>query len=79
MILGTYSPLILILSARISQWHSHPIFGDYLVEQFENSVILPVSDAETQITLGNKYFTNKSPLQQGGPYVISLSFWILRF
>jgi hypothetical protein len=65
---GTYSRLIPILSAQISRWHSHPIFGDYLVECFESSFSMLLPDAETQVTFGNEYFSDKSPLQQGRPY-----------
>jgi hypothetical protein len=65
-ILITYSPLILSLSAQRSQWDSHPIFGDYLIEYFDTSAILPLPDAESQISLGNEFFRDKSSLQQGG-------------
>jgi tetratricopeptide (TPR) repeat protein len=46
-------------------WDSQPIFGDYLVECLESSSMLPLPDAEALLTLGNEYFSDKSPLQQG--------------
>jgi hypothetical protein len=66
----TYSPLIHILSTQISHRHNHPIFGDYLIGCFESSAWLPLPDAESQITLGEDHFCEKSPLQQGGPILL---------
>jgi hypothetical protein len=66
-ILETYYPIMLILSAHISHWQNHSIFGDYLIECLESCAYLPLSDAETQITLGREYFSNRSPLEQGVP------------
>ncbi|KAJ7095551.1 P-loop containing nucleoside triphosphate hydrolase protein, partial [Mycena epipterygia] len=56
------SSLMLNLADQITQWQSDPIFGQYLIERFYNSYQFPMKDPETQIELGNRYFSNSDKL-----------------
>lgn len=59
------SPLLPHLSEHMLHNQNSPILGDYLIECFAASHMLPVEDAENRITFGNQYFSTKSPLEQG--------------
>jgi hypothetical protein len=62
---NTCSPLLPKISGQMFRWKSHPIFGDYLMAVFESSDVLPVENGEDKIKLGNEYFLDKAPLEQG--------------
>ncbi|KAJ7279991.1 hypothetical protein C8J57DRAFT_1220518 [Mycena rebaudengoi] len=59
-----FSPLLQHLSEHMLHSQNSPILGDYLIECFAASHMLPVEDAENRITFGNQYFSTKSPLEQ---------------
>ncbi|KAJ7263457.1 hypothetical protein C8J57DRAFT_1231329 [Mycena rebaudengoi] len=65
---STYAPLLLDLSQIITHWQDQSIFGDYLVERFQASRHLPVTDVDTNIEMGNIFFHEKSPLEQAKWY-----------
>jgi hypothetical protein len=62
---AAYSPLFLQISTQMPNWKDYPIFGDYLIQLFESSEFLPPVYAEEHITLGTKYFSSRSPVEQG--------------
>jgi hypothetical protein len=67
---NTYSPLLLMLSEKISQWKHQSIFGDYLIELFECGDCLTVADAELQIAIATQYFESKHPLEKGKEHFV---------
>ncbi|KAJ7090638.1 hypothetical protein C8R44DRAFT_750873 [Mycena epipterygia] len=58
-------PLMHNLSQKMDDWRDHPIYGQYLTEQFYTAVDSPIPDAETRIKAGKEYFEQAVTLQQG--------------
>jgi hypothetical protein len=61
----SYSPLLPILSEKMTHWEDSPMLGDYLVEHFTTANHLPIVNAQAQIMLGNKYFKSEDSIKQG--------------
>jgi hypothetical protein len=75
----TYSPLLLKLSEQNYFWQDNPIFGDYLIQNVETAIYVPLADVEAQIMLGNQYFETKDPLEKGKAYSVGLCYLSLIF
>jgi hypothetical protein len=52
---------------KMVDWKEHQIFGDYMIHRLNSIEFWPLSDAETEITIGTQYFESRPPAQQGKP------------
>ncbi|KAJ7288909.1 P-loop containing nucleoside triphosphate hydrolase protein [Mycena rebaudengoi] len=64
----TGTPLLSNLTEKMAHLQTSPMFGDYLLQCFEDDLPLTI-DAERQIMCGNEYFRTKEPLEQGEPSI----------